>query len=95
MTYADGDIKDFEALLHDDEFPRAPAIVEREKHTRRWTLIHMTVLLTYSLLFAFLLHMQMNTVKCLRGHELIYCMCFDEEYRKITDPPNQPLGQRH
>ena len=95
MTYADSESKDYEALLNDDEFLREPALTPREKHTRAWTLIHTTVLLAYSLLFAFLLYKQMNTVKCWQGTELIYCTSLDQERYQTTDLLNQPLPEKH
>jgi hypothetical protein len=75
MTYADRDSKDYEALLTSEESGsiQEETLASLEKRPRSWAVIHVTVLVAYTLLFAFLIYLQSGEVSCTRGPDLIHC----------------------
>ncbi|KAF8864295.1 hypothetical protein BDZ45DRAFT_737301 [Acephala macrosclerotiorum] len=72
MTYADSDSKDYEALLYDDESLGESTVPSIRERPRSWILIHSLVLLSYSLLFAFLVYRQTSTENCPYSPALIH-----------------------
>ncbi|CZR53973.1 uncharacterized protein PAC_03856 [Phialocephala subalpina] len=83
MTYADGDSKDYEALLYDDESLGESAIIPVKERSRSWPLVYSLILLSYSLLFAFMVYHQTDTAKC-NSPAPIHCGCLDHD--DLTKP---------
>lgn len=88
MTYADGDSKDYEALLYDDEPLEGPKVSSLRERPRSWAFVHTVVLLSNSVLFGFLVYRQMYIGICNYTSAFIHCksLYHDGTARQLTSP---------